>query len=234
MRTLLGLAVGIGSASGLSGEAHAADLVVWHAYRGDEARAIEAAAEAWGGSAEVEVQVVAIPFGAFDAKVETAIPRGNGPDLFISGHGNIGKWRSMDLLQPWTDPLDDHRPATVEAVFSGGQAWGVPLAFKSVVLLYDPTVIDEVPTTTDELIRAGEGPHRGRTLRPGVPGRRALLPRRLAARLRRHRRIRPRRPGPRRSPGVLPAAWRSTRGSSPPNPPLSSSPACTARATPPS
>src|SRR5262249_42188080 len=33
-----------------------------------------------------------------------------------------------------------------------GHTWGVPLAFKSVVLLYDPALVATPPTTTDELV----------------------------------------------------------------------------------
>ncbi|MEQ1503639.1 MAG: extracellular solute-binding protein, partial [Myxococcota bacterium] len=136
------------------GAAFAADLTVWHAYRGEEREAIEVAARTWGERAGVEVETVAIPFGAFDGKVETAIPRGNGPDLFVSAHVNLGKWVPMGLVEPWTAPLDGHRPATADAVQLDGRVWGVPLAFKSIVLLYDPTKVSVVPTTTDALIAA--------------------------------------------------------------------------------
>ncbi|MEZ5397937.1 MAG: extracellular solute-binding protein [Bryobacterales bacterium] len=132
--------------------AQAGELVLWHAYRGGESDAIEQAAAAWGREHDVDVTVVALPFGAFDSKIETAVPRGNGPDLFIAPHANLGKWVPMGVVQPWTAPLDAHRPVTAEAVTLDGQAWGVPLAFKSLVLLYDPEQIDHPPRTTDELV----------------------------------------------------------------------------------
>jgi arabinogalactan oligomer/maltooligosaccharide transport system permease protein len=140
----------------------ATELVVWHSYRGEERAALERAAQVWGEQAQITVEAVALPFGAFDAKVETAIPRGNGPDLFVAGHANLGKWVSMELVEPWQGSLQDHRPATAQALTLAGQAWGVPLAFKSVVLLYDPARIDKPPATTDELLalaraQTGEG-----------------------------------------------------------------------------
>lgn len=128
------------------------ELTVWHAYRGEERTALEAASRAWGEQQGVDVALVALPFGAFDSKIETAVPRGNGPDLFVASHANLGKWVAMDLLVPWDAPLDAHRPVTAEALRLDGRAWGVPLAFKSVVLLYDPTRIAVPPTTTDALI----------------------------------------------------------------------------------
>ena len=50
--------------------------------------------------------LVALPFGAFDSKLETAIPRGNGPDLFIAAHDRLGHWAASGLLEPvgfWAD-----------------------------------------------------------------------------------------------------------------------------------
>jgi len=132
--------------------ASGAELTVWHAYRGEERQAIEELASAWGEANGHTVEAVALPFGAFDSKLETAVPRGNGPDLFLAGHASLGKWTDMGLIEPWTDPLDGHLPSTVAAVTLNERSWGVPLAFKSIVLLYDPTVVDEVPTTTDALI----------------------------------------------------------------------------------
>lgn len=135
--------------------AGAAELDLWHAYRGDEAAAIEQAAKTWGDANGVTVKTVAIPFGAFDSKVETAVPRGNGPDLFIAAHASLGKWDAMNIVQPMeASQLEGHRPATRQAVQVADRSLGLPLAYKSVLLLYDPERVTEVPKTTDELIAA--------------------------------------------------------------------------------
>src|SRR4051812_36088161 len=93
----------------------AEELVVWHSWRGDEKAAIDRAAEAFGASHGVEVTCVAIPFGGFDAKVETAVPRGNGPDVWIAGHSPIGRWIPMGLLVP-TAPEGDALPSAAAAL----------------------------------------------------------------------------------------------------------------------
>lgn len=133
----------------LLGVASAAEITVWHAYRGEEQAALEELAKSFGPD---QVRLVGVPFGAYDSKLETAIPRGNGPDLFIAGHGSLGKWTDMGLVQPWTEPVDTFLPSTVEAVTVKDTVWGVPLAFKSVLLLYDPERISEPPRTIEELI----------------------------------------------------------------------------------
>ena len=144
------------------GIADGAELVVWHAYRGLEERALKLAAEAYEESSGVGVDLVGVPFGAFDRKVETAIPRGNGPDVFISAQGNLGKWSAMGLMVPVDDAAAaDHRPLTSEALRHDGRLMGVPLAFKTLVLFYDPTLVDEPPRTTDDLIAAARDLRQG-------------------------------------------------------------------------
>ena len=76
------------------------NLRVWHAYRGQEREALEQAAAVWGEREGVDVDLVALPFGAFDSKLETAVPRGNGPDVFLAGHASLGKWTGMGLIDP--------------------------------------------------------------------------------------------------------------------------------------
>jgi arabinogalactan oligomer/maltooligosaccharide transport system permease protein len=133
--------------------ATAADLVVWHAYRGAEERALQQVSRAFQLESGHTVRLVPLSFAAFDAKVETAIPRGNGPDVFLAAHGNLGKWSAMGLIEPAlrAEP-GAHREPAVEAVTWRGRVMGQPLAVKSVLLLYDPSVVSSPPRTTDELL----------------------------------------------------------------------------------
>ncbi len=126
-------------------------VVVWHAYHGAEERALQDAADQFEKQSGVDVQIVAVPWGGFDSKVETAVPRGNGPDVLITGHANIGKWSKLGVIEALT-PIEGLRPFTVEALTYNGKVWGEPLAFKSPVLLYDPAVIKVPPRTTDEML----------------------------------------------------------------------------------
>jgi arabinogalactan oligomer/maltooligosaccharide transport system permease protein len=130
--------------------ASATELTVWHTWRGEEQAAIEAAGRVWGEANGVDVQVVAYPFGGFDAKVETAIPRGNGPDVFVAGHSALGRWVPMGLLVP-VERDADALPVAADAVVLDGRTWGVPLAMKTLVLFYDPSVVDAPPRDTDAL-----------------------------------------------------------------------------------
>lgn len=128
------------------------EITVWHAYRGAEQAALESVGRAYTAQTGQPVRFVELPFGAFTSKVETAIPRGNGPDLFVASHDNLGKWTAMGLIEPLPRAPLGHLPVTVEAVTLGGTVWGEPLAYKSVLLLYDPARVPVPPATTDALI----------------------------------------------------------------------------------
>ncbi len=136
----------------LATPARAEEIVLWHAWRDAEQDALEQAARTWSSETGHSVSLVAVPFGAFGSKLETAIPRGNGPDLFIAAHDNLGKWTSMGVVDEPPGIGSGHIPATVQALTWEGTTWGWPLAYKSVLLLYDPVKIGTPPATTDELV----------------------------------------------------------------------------------
>lgn len=133
------------------------EIVLWHAYRGDERAALEAGVAAWGARhPQVRVRALAVPYDAFVDKVSLAVPKGNGPDVFIFGHDRLGDWAQRGLLEPLgfladESVLDRHPRETVEALVYGDELYGLPLAFKCLALYYDKALVPAPPVTTDEL-----------------------------------------------------------------------------------
>jgi arabinogalactan oligomer / maltooligosaccharide transport system permease protein len=132
--------------------AQATEIKLWHAYRGAEEQALVEAAQAWKELSGVVVVPVALPFGAFDSKAETAIPRGNGPDLLIASHSSLGKWAGLGIVEATGTHGEAHRAEAEQALTIEGTQYGYPLAFKTLVLLYDPARVASPPKTTNELI----------------------------------------------------------------------------------
>jgi arabinogalactan oligomer/maltooligosaccharide transport system permease protein len=138
--------------------AWADEILVWHSQDGQELAALTEAARAFEQQSHHTVRLNFQPFESFESKVETSIPYGNGPDLMISGHDHIGRWAGLGLLEKvassdWFPPgSPSPLPAAVEALTWQESTWGWPLAYKSVVLFYDPKVIPVPPKTTDALI----------------------------------------------------------------------------------
>src|SRR5215471_15514120 len=110
--------------------AMAAPIRLWHAYRGDEERALVAILSRYHGDG---VETLAVPYDAFLRKLAAAIPLGEGPDLFIDQHDRLGDYRARDIIAPVGDALESdgaYAPAAIAAVRDGADAWGVPLSLK--------------------------------------------------------------------------------------------------------
>ncbi len=131
--------------------AMADDLVVWHTWRGAEEQALDEARSAFDAATGHRTTLVPVPFGAFANKIETAVPRGNGPDVFLAGHDNLGKWLAMGIPAELPQPEAPHRSAAIAALTHEGVTYGAPLATKSILLLYDPSRVTTPPTTWREL-----------------------------------------------------------------------------------
>lgn len=135
--------------------AHAqTNLRVWHAYRGQEEAALVAAARAFEASEPgVHVLLVAQPFGAYASKLGSAIPTGNGPDLFIDTHDRVSRYANEALLAevdhgPLSARMDE---AHLAAFLVEGTARGVPLSLKCGALYVNAALVDGPIETLEQL-----------------------------------------------------------------------------------
>jgi len=142
----------------LATTAQAAEISLWHSYRGDEQAALETLVRQWNEThPDQPVRPLALPYEAYANKLTSAIPRGQGPDLFIFAHERIGDWAGSRLIRPLdadltADELTAFFPVTVEALRYRGKLYGVPLAFKSTALFYNKRLIKQPPRTTDDMV----------------------------------------------------------------------------------
>lgn len=135
---------------------------IWHAYRGKEEAALKKVVDAFnqkGGA--IEIQLLGIPYDAFADKITAAIPRDKGPDLFIAAHDRIGDWAAKQVIEPvdfWlTDDIRGrYLPPTMKALTYDDAVYGLPMAFKMVVLFYNPALVPSPPATTDDMIAAAK------------------------------------------------------------------------------
>jgi len=144
-------------------------VVLWHAYSGAEQAALEATVQAFDKAhPEFHIEVLSVPYEAYSNKLTTAIPNGNGPDLFIGAHDQIGHWSSTQLIEPlavdgaWRGASlagvkqEEFHPRTLEALSyqpkdAPRALYALPLAFKSPVLFYRRDKIKSPPKDTDAL-----------------------------------------------------------------------------------
>lgn len=132
-------------------------ITLWHPYRGGEDEALQRSVEAFEKEAGVKVTTLFVPYEAYIAKLEAAIPRGNGPEVFVGPHNRIGEYVLHQLIGKAGDAFPDadverYEGPTVAAVTFRKERWAVPLASKCVGLYYDPRVYPEAPKTLEEII----------------------------------------------------------------------------------
>lgn len=138
--------------------AHATDITLWHAWRGEERAVLEAVtADYQAAHPGDHVELVAVPYEALANKLDAAVPRGNGPDLFIYAHEKLGDWVATGLVRPVGHAPPDG-PAEAALTREGAQ-YGWPLAQKSLVLFYNRALLPEPPRTTDALLEAAARLH---------------------------------------------------------------------------
>lgn len=136
------------------------ELVVWHAYRGKERSAFEAAVAAYNETqaGAVKVKTLAVPYDAYPDKISAAVPRGKGPDVFIFAQDRLGGWvEAGGVLEPIDFYLDDATidkfiPSTFAAMEYQGNTYGLPMNYKVVTMIYNKALIDAPPATSGELV----------------------------------------------------------------------------------
>ena len=133
------------------------EIVLWHAYRGQEQKALEKLVATFEkANPKAKVRVLPVPFDAYVDKITVTVPQGNGPDVLIFAHNMIGEWVRRGLLMPLgnqypPDELKRFLPFTVKALVHKGNLYGLPLAYKSLVMFYRTDKLKEPPKTVAEL-----------------------------------------------------------------------------------
>src|SRR5262245_27676632 len=73
-------------------------LVVWHSMRGDQEKAFVDLAKKYEAEHGVRIELLAIPWDAFSAKLEAAVPHAHGPDLFVDAHERLGSYKKNAIV----------------------------------------------------------------------------------------------------------------------------------------
>lgn len=138
------------------------ELMLWHAYRAEEAATIEAIVDDLNKArTDFRVKLLGVPYDAYLDKIGAAIPRGRGPDVFIAAHDPIGDWAKAGTIQAVDDVVDPQTasslmPGLLPAVLFDGHVYGLPIAFKSVALWHNTALVKEAPTTLAQLLEVAK------------------------------------------------------------------------------
>jgi arabinogalactan oligomer/maltooligosaccharide transport system substrate-binding protein len=156
LRTIL---IGTLFMAGIFTAAQAAELVLWHAYRGAEKTAIEKVAKLYETKKGVKVTTLAIPYDAYADKITASVPRGKGPDVFIYAQDRLGGWiESGKTVEPIGFYMDEATqkqflPGMMDAMTYKGTVYGLPLNYKSITMIYNKALVKNPPRTSTELVK---------------------------------------------------------------------------------
>jgi arabinogalactan oligomer/maltooligosaccharide transport system permease protein len=133
---------------------------LWHPWRGAEESALLELLEDWDGP---PVEVLAVPYDALSAKLGSAIPHGDGPDVFVESHERLGEYHRRRIVADVGDAWEDG--AFVEqaqtAVTIDGARLGVPLALKSLALYVNDDLVARTPADLEGIAALAPGLPRG-------------------------------------------------------------------------
>jgi len=162
-KALAGLALGAAFAAAVPAQA-ATDLVVWHAYRGDEKAAFEKVVGMYNAKQQaVAVKTLAVPYDAYADKITASVPRGKGPDVFIFAQDRLGGWvEAGQTIEPIDFFVEDKTvrqlvPGMMAAMTYRDTIYGLPLNYKSIAMIYNTALVKAPPKTTGELIKVAKG-----------------------------------------------------------------------------
>lgn len=143
------------------GQAMAADIVIWHGYRGEEKLAFEKVValfnEKMAGKG-IKATTLAVPYDAFADKITASVPRGKGPDVFIFAQDRLGGWveagNTIEQLDFFLDKATTARfiPTTMEAMVYQGTTYGLPFNYKCIAMIYNTKLVSKPPATSTELV----------------------------------------------------------------------------------
>ncbi len=159
-------------------------MLLWHAYGGPSARPSKAVGRAWNREhPAAPITLVAVPYDAFADKITSAVPGGNGPDLFVYSHIALATGRPPASSSRSSSGVDDaladrYALDAIAAMAYRGSLWELPLATKSLALYYRTDRMTTPPATTaDHSSRRPTPPQDARRLRPRLREPRSLHPR---------------------------------------------------------
>ncbi|KIG16538.1 Maltose/maltodextrin ABC transporter, permease protein MalF [Enhygromyxa salina] len=134
----------------LSTLAHAEQPIrLWHAYRGAEQQALEQIVAGFDG----RVELLAVPYDAFASKLESTVPLGKGPHVYIDAHERLGDYAERGIVAgvPFELEPGAYASKTVAAVTINGQLLAVPLSQKCLALYINTDLVGTAPTTLEEI-----------------------------------------------------------------------------------
>lgn len=139
----------------------AGEAEIWYDLSEGELEIMEGSVEEYNSETDFEIEGVDV--AEMQDRLTSAIPTGEGPDVFIWAHDLAGDFADSQFLSAQTGDfgvnLDRFTPAAQDAVEFEGEVYGLPFGAETVALLYNREIVDEPPETIEEMQSVMEEHH---------------------------------------------------------------------------
>jgi maltose/maltodextrin transport system substrate-binding protein len=132
-------------------------LLVW----ADETRGpvVEAAAQLFEAASGLVVEVEVMPFREIRGAVLSAVPTGQGPDLFIDSNEGTGALVEAGVIAPLDLAIREvgFVPVALDAFAYGGEVYAMPFVTEAVALFYNEDLVPAPPADFEALRSVCDG-----------------------------------------------------------------------------
>ncbi len=139
--------------NGNGGDTVSGEAELWYDLQEGELEIMESSLEEYRSSTDFEIEGVDI--AEMQDRLTSAIPTGEGPDMFIWAHDWAGDFSDSQFLTPQTGnfdvSMDAFTPAAQDAVEFEGEVYGLPFGAETVALIYNREMVEEPPETIEEM-----------------------------------------------------------------------------------
>lgn len=110
---------------------------------------------------DVKIEVVSAGWDEINQKIIQVYQAGQSPDIIMLGSRSIRQFAEMGILEDMTPFLDEEYmanriPEVMETANIDGKQYGIPLAMSSRALYYRSDLIENPPTTWEELLETAK------------------------------------------------------------------------------
>ena len=155
--------------AGCKPKAQPVTLTIWHSWSGSELDVLnEAIAEYNKQHPEVTINQLQVPFDQLKNKYQTEAAAGGGPDILVGPADWIGDFTKANLIAPLDSYFDstflaDYVKGALDQVKYQGKMMAFPESTECVALVYNKSLVPNLPKDTNELITLVDSISKGDT-----------------------------------------------------------------------
>ncbi|MEF3244476.1 MAG: maltose ABC transporter substrate-binding protein [Caldisericaceae bacterium] len=133
-------------------------LTIWHSWSGAELDVLnEAITEYQNQHPEITINQLQVPFDQLQNKYQTEAAAGGGPDILVGPADWIGNFAKANLIASLDSYFDaaflaDYVPGAIEQVKFNGSMMAFPESTECVALIYNKSLVQNLPKDTNELV----------------------------------------------------------------------------------